>query len=195
MKTKLQDNATNLLFVIITSVIVPLISHLLDLIYGSEKNPWGTEKLFVLYFSIVIVHTIINKIIQMLKKHGLYEKGFKIGDSYAMEFSATLAISMCVIYGYDLILGSVILLILFIIGAVIIWRDLSSLALLPTSLIVFGIIMALNIGMFSLFPFESGETRWMEYSLRLLIGQLCVCVIWDLLAKGFLKKKDCNNKK
>ena len=104
----------NLLLLMLTSVIAPLLSHFLDMCLGADANTWKTDKLLLLYFSGVAGYIISNKAMREWSKTKLYTIGFKLGNSDAFPNLIWMAPITIVIICYESVIGAAIIIVLIV---------------------------------------------------------------------------------
>lgn len=175
-----KSNAINLLLIMLTNFLAPLVAHLLDMILGAENNPWKTEKIFVLYFAAFIGFVLFDKIKRLLKTKPLYEKGFMLGDSEAMLNALMAAVIAIVMYCYDSLIGSIVLIVLAIIAFAIIWKDLEKIQITPQLCILLGCVVVVYVLYMSHIQINGSGGSILWKILLYVICQFAICTAFDL---------------
>lgn len=181
MKSKQRNNATNnsenMLIAILTCSLAPLISHILELQFGTN-NGWTTERLLVLYFASVAGYTVSEEIYIIVMKSKWYSKGFKLGNADAVRNVIWMIPVSIVISDYDnkycvvFLMGLILLALLIIyIESNRTWFSLKELVIILVFIIIIIIIPARD--------YYSSIRNPMRYYAILFICTLFVALVFD----------------
>lgn len=187
-KKNVEKNSESMLIAILSCSLAPLISHIIELRYGTNRG-WTTERLLVLYFASVSGYIISEKLYRSVESSKWYKKGFKLGNSDALRNIIWMIPVSVFIYNYDSELCVLALITLMIIAIVIIIKNESQ--------IEFTIRNNLLIAIFAIFVILT--PGWEIYSLvgnplinyiLLIASTFAVAFIFDLVTIVYKKRKN-----
>ena len=187
IETDNSDNAINLLILMLTSMLAPIIAHALVLHGGINASQWTTERILVLYFAAITGYILSDKLFRLVKKSGLYERGIKLGDSDALPNLIWMAPVSIVLLYYDTLEGTLILIGLSLLSIIILWKDRKEIVFSTSTSFVLAVFVIMYIVVFSFAPYEGSIKEWITILVGWLVAQFVVCLIWDIVAI-YLKK-------
>ena len=173
-----------------TCLLAPLIAHLLDLLL-KDKNIWTTERILIVYLALLTGQIIFHKICQIFKERGLYDKGFRLGDSDALEIAVCMMLVSIVMFNYNSYHAILLLIGLSVIAIIVLVIDRESIHISFRNLCISGIITLIIIIYEYVTGFNLSITQWGIY----ILCQFLVCVAFDVLiilcrrAKSYKRKK------
>ena len=106
----------DLLSIAITCAIVPLLSHLLNLVSG-ENDLWSTERLFALYFASFSGWILRECLQAEVTRRGLKKKGYTFMDSDAAGNAVWVIPIMIALSCWHTTVGVLVLLVVYILAA------------------------------------------------------------------------------
>ena len=175
-----ETDMDDLLSLLVTSALVPIVGHLLALEFG-ESPYWSTDRMFVLYFSAVAGVVIADKIVRLLKSSGLWRRGYRLGDSDAFLNLICTMPTIIVLGFYDTMLGTVAIAAIYLVALLILQYDASDVGLQARRLYTSGFI-SLAVGAFYYaIIFKTGSNVSLVSLFLYAAAQLLVSTMCDLV--------------
>lgn len=109
MKYTGGNKTTDLLVLMLTSMVIPMIAHTLDIAFG-EANAWSSERILALYFAAVSGYIVSEKLFYVLKQKNFYQRGIKLGDSDAIPIFLWIVPMLFVMVAYETVIGMLVVL-------------------------------------------------------------------------------------
>jgi hypothetical protein len=190
-----KNNAVNLIIALLSCSLAPVISHFLDLVL--ENNEWDTERILVLYFASVTGFILQDKAYRAVKETGLYERGFKLGNSDALGFIIWSFPVAIVVVMYDDIVGIGSLAVMIVCAIIIVSKDYNRIQISSITMTMSGGVLLLFI-LFSvkMLP-HLAKGKLTFYYLKWMMFQFIICILIDMIVKLIgkikaerLKRKD-----
>lgn len=190
-----KNNAVNLIIALLSCSLAPVISHFLDL--ALENNEWDTERILVLYFASVTGFILQDKAYRAVKETGLYERGFKLGNSDALGFIIWSFPVAIVVVMYDDIVGIGSLAVMIVCAIIIVSKDYNRIQISSITMTMSGGVLLLFI-LFSvkMLP-HLAKGNLTVYYFKWMMIQFIICFLFDMIVKLVgkikserLKKKD-----
>lgn len=122
-KNKKYTHIETLVLTMISCAMAPLIANWLDTVLGVDKNQWSSERLIVLFFSVLSGSVIWDKICRIYKDSKLNKIDFDITNARAQEQFIWTMPSLIVLMFYDSIFGATMSIIFFMVTVWIMWKD------------------------------------------------------------------------
>lgn len=187
-KKDVDKNSESMLIAILTCSLAPLISHIIELHYGTNRG-WTTERLLVLYFASVFGYTISEKLYRLVESSILYKKGFKLGDSDALRNIIWMIPVSIVIYNYDSELCVLVLIALMIIAIMIIINNKNQIEFTIRNNLLIMIFIAFVIVTPGWKAYSLVGNPLINYTL-LIVCTFAVAFIFDLVTIAYKKRKN-----
>ena len=173
-------NAFDVASLAITCAMVPLLSHVLTLIWGD--NPiWSSERLFVFYFASFSGRVLSEGLQLMVEKHGLKSKGYTFMDSDASG-NAVWAFPMIIaLFCWDDAIAMIVLLAIFFVSVLVLCRHTDEVRLNLGNMTFVGIVAVLCLVMASVF-FDSALTgERCQLFFIASVACLALILVWNFL--------------
>ena len=181
-----RSNATNLIIAMLSCMLAPIISHILDLCVGN--NQWNTERLLILYFASVTGFVIQDKVYRIIKER---KSWFMLGDSDAVGFIIWLFPVSIVVIMYNDLPSMICLAVLVIASLIIVARDYDrinitwkTMALIAVALTVLAFASSMFAPMIEKQPFAFFG-NWM-------LCQIACCTVFDFIRHLCFRRKRKN---
>ena len=136
---KVGIGVNDLLSIAITCAIVPLLSHLLNLVCG-ENDLWSTERLFALYFASFSGWILRECLQAEVARRGLKKKGYTFMDSDAAGNAVWVIPIMIALSCWHTTVGVLVLLVVYILAACLLWVHRSEVQIGMGQLCLVGVI-------------------------------------------------------
>ena len=175
-----SSTAVDLLSLVLTSAVVPLISHALTIAFGDDSF-WSTDRLFVIYFSAISGIVIVDKLVRMLRANGMWQRGYKLGDSDAFMNLASVTPVVIVLGCYNTLPGVIAIASIYATAVIILWFDKYGFTLHPKQLYITGLIAVAVGTLCYLFQGLFIKDNLLVMCFIFTVSQLIVCALFDLV--------------
>ena len=166
----------------LTCAVVPILSHLLTLVFG-ENDLWASERLFVLYFAFLSGWIIRGSLQSWVARAGLKSRGYTFMDSDAagsavMTFPVLVALTC-----WNFAVGVVVLLALYLSAAYLLWTNRNRLHINVGHMCLAAVCVVLTIALAETFLFGAFATMQSEaLSLIVYIVLLLILITLNIFA-------------
>lgn len=178
----------------LTCFAAPLVSHLCDLIVGSDENPLSSEKLLCAYFVLIALYVIYENIVGFLKKTRLWHKGWRLGNSDALLIALYIAGATVVIGFYDTLPGVLVIVSIFAVLFVLLWFKPVSIRIDSRKMTLFALMVAIALPVAVLGVYGGDGCADPAFLIWIVVGQFVACALFDAVYV-LLKKIDAQGKK
>lgn len=170
-----RSNASNLIIAMLSCMLAPVISHILDLYV--ENNHWNTERLLILYFASVTGFVIQDKVYRIFKER---KSWFMLGDSDAIGFIIWLFPVSLVVIMYSDLPSMICLATLVVASLIIIAKDYDRINISWKTMAIIAIVLIILV-------FASNELapriekQPFAYFGTWILCQIACCTVFDLI--------------
>lgn len=181
-----RSNASNLIVAMLSCMLAPIISHILDLCI--DNNQWDTERLLVLYFASVTGFVIQDKVYRIIKEHRSW---FMLGDSDAVGFIIWLFPVSLVVIMYSDLPSMICLAVLVIVSLIIVARDYDRINISWKTMAL--ITVALSVLVFASKMFAPMvEKQPFAFFGKWILCQIACCTVFDFIRYLCFRRKRRN---